>query len=440
MLLTGNWRACLRGSVLGDGGSARIRDVDASRVERVLFGLVASRALAPSSKLEATRWFADDGHIDGLEQPTHTDCYRAMDFLLETLPEFQEQVFFTAADLLSLDVDVIFFDYLANHRLEPDNHRSTGQPLSLSWPVNGDTTSTYFELDFEDGELDDTDGDGEDPCRLRGHSKDARDDLPQVVIGMAVTTGGLPVRLWVWPGDTADTQTPQSSVRLRTIWPGGGSTAPCGSWMPGSRARTTARSSPRADQGSSSRRSCGPPNTRSSRLDVGRAGSERSTSTSKSKTSGSVTGRPAQQRFIMVRNLQAAEREAHTRTRLVELLQGRIAGSDELEPDARAELRGRIREKPGLWRYLRVTSTGLLRVDKAKIPAYAKLDGKTLLRTSDLTLDADDIARSYKALQDVELLVQRSQVARPPAGLSPTARPDRARATVLARVAAHPHR
>ena len=101
-----------------------------------------------------------------------------MDFLLETLEELQEQVFFTAADLLSLDVDVIFFD----------------------------TTSTYFELDFEDGELDhdDTD-DGEDPFRLRGHSKDSRDDLPQVVIGMAVTTGGLPVRLWVWPGDTADT-------------------------------------------------------------------------------------------------------------------------------------------------------------------------------------------------------------------------------------------
>jgi len=40
---------------------------------------------------------------------------------------------------------------------------------------------------------------------LRGHSKDARPDLPQVVIGMAVTTGGLPVRLWVWPGNTTDT-------------------------------------------------------------------------------------------------------------------------------------------------------------------------------------------------------------------------------------------
>ena len=83
-------------------------------MERVLFALVASRALAPSSKLEATRWIADDVHIDGLEVPSHTDCYRAMDFLLEPLEELQQQVFFTAAELLSLDVDVTFFDYPAD--------------------------------------------------------------------------------------------------------------------------------------------------------------------------------------------------------------------------------------------------------------------------------------------------------------------------------------
>jgi transposase len=46
--------------------------------------------------------------------------------------------------------------------------------------------------------------DGEVPLRVRGHSKDHRGDLPQVVIGMAVTRGGIPVRLWVWPGNTSD--------------------------------------------------------------------------------------------------------------------------------------------------------------------------------------------------------------------------------------------
>jgi transposase len=71
-------------------------------------------------------------------------------------------------------------------------------------------------------------------------------------------------------------------------------------------------------------------------------------------------------------------------------------------PDKRAELRGRIREKPGLWRYLRITSSGLLRVDKAKIAAEPALDGKTLLRTSEMDLDAAEIARGYKALLEVE--------------------------------------
>ena len=57
------------------------------------------------------------------------------------------------------------------------------------------------------------------------HSKDHRWDLPQVVIGMAVTRGGMPVRLWVWPGNTQD-QTVLDEVKAdlagwqlnRTVW------------------------------------------------------------------------------------------------------------------------------------------------------------------------------------------------------------------------------
>jgi len=41
--------------------------------------------------------------------------------------------------------------------------------------------------------------------RTVGHSKDSRPDLPQIVVGMAVTRIGIPVRVWSWPGNTADT-------------------------------------------------------------------------------------------------------------------------------------------------------------------------------------------------------------------------------------------
>jgi Transposase DDE domain len=40
--------------------------------------------------------------------------------------------------------------------------------------------------------------------RTYGKSKDSRDDLPQIVIGMAVTREGIPVRVWCWPGNTGD--------------------------------------------------------------------------------------------------------------------------------------------------------------------------------------------------------------------------------------------
>jgi hypothetical protein len=40
--------------------------------------------------------------------------------------------------------------------------------------------------------------------RTHGKSKDSRDDLPQIVVGMAVTRDGIPVRVWCWPGNTSD--------------------------------------------------------------------------------------------------------------------------------------------------------------------------------------------------------------------------------------------
>ena len=51
-------------------------------------------------------------------------------------------------------------------------------------------------------------GDDADPgkaagFRTHGKSKDSRDDLPQIVTGLAVTREAIPVRVWCWPGSTA---------------------------------------------------------------------------------------------------------------------------------------------------------------------------------------------------------------------------------------------
>lgn len=67
------------------------RDVTAT--ERVLFALVANRALAPSFKLAAADWSSHDVHIDGLAESGEQPCYRSMDWLHEVTDDLEKQVF-----------------------------------------------------------------------------------------------------------------------------------------------------------------------------------------------------------------------------------------------------------------------------------------------------------------------------------------------------------
>jgi IS4 transposase len=79
-----------------------------------------------------------------------------------------------------------------------------------------------------------------------------------------------------------------------------------------------------------------------------------------------------------------------------------IAGSDQWSARRRDELVGTLKTKPGLRRYLRRTRAGLLRIGKAAATREAHLDGKWLLRTSDETLTAADLADAYKQLIHIE--------------------------------------
>jgi transposase len=108
------------------------------------------------------------------------------------------------------------------------------------------------------------------------------------------------------------------------------------------------------------------------------------------------------ERFVICHNPDQAERDAATRARLLAQLTELIDGTDKLSATKRAELRGVISTKPGLNRYLRVTPSGLLRIDKHAIKAETNLDGKYLLRSSDPHLCAEDIALGYKQLLEVE--------------------------------------
>jgi hypothetical protein len=147
------------------------------RAERVLFAMVANRALEPLSKLAASKSLTERAWIPGLSEMSEDACYRAMDWLLEIEDDPCEQACFEMADLLNLEVDLLFFD----------------------------TTSTCFETEQPDLPIVDENGKELAPAfRAYGHSKDSRPDLPQIVIGMAVTRTGIPIRVCCWPGNQAD--------------------------------------------------------------------------------------------------------------------------------------------------------------------------------------------------------------------------------------------
>ena len=90
------------------------RRLDAEATERVLFALVAQRALEPASKLAATSWVGERVAIAGCAGFSDDAAYRVMDFLLEALGEIAAQIFDSVAHLFNLDVDIVFVDSPAN--------------------------------------------------------------------------------------------------------------------------------------------------------------------------------------------------------------------------------------------------------------------------------------------------------------------------------------
>jgi transposase len=298
---------------------------------------------------------------------------------LQRLDELERKVFDNLADLLNLEVDLLFFD----------------------------TTSTYFVTEDEDEPVardkngnratsDDDAADGKaGGFRTWGKSKDHRDDLPQVVIGMAVTRDGIPVRIWCWPGSTSD------SALIRQV-------------KDDMRDWCLARVVWVADRGFTSAE-----NRRYLRKAGGHyiIGEKLRSGSPEAAAALSPQGRykdvaqnlkvkevriAEDERFVICFNPEAAERDAAIRARMIAQLDDAIKDSDQLSKDKRAELRGVISTRPGLNRYLRVTPSGLLRADAGKAKAEENLDGKYLLRTSNPKMTVEDIALGYKQLLEVE--------------------------------------
>ena len=372
-LLDGVWRRLGIAGVLRRLAGERAFEVD---VERLLFALVAQRALQPGSKLAAESWIKDVAYVEGLPGVEVQQLYRAMDFLLLAHDDIQREVFWSVRNLFNLEVDVIFVD----------------------------TTTTCFETEAED-QVEDSEGEGdadaEPGLRKRGqHSKDKRPDLPQVVLGFAVTRTGVPVRCWAWPGNTVDVSLVNEVKRDLNDWKLGRVILVMDTGFNSAANR-------RALQGAGDAFIIG------EKMRLGKNGKapEALTRPGRYKTMDNglrvkevITnkGSVARRRFVVVHNPDQAKRDELKRNDIVREAERRIAELGDLTGKEHSKRVCALKANPTFGKYVRELKSGKLKLDKGKIASEAKLDGKYLISTSDDHLSTEDVVLGYKQLHEIE--------------------------------------
>jgi transposase len=146
-------------------------------VERAIWLTVLHRLFVSGSDRSCDRW-RRHYVIEGVEELSLHHLYRAMAFVGEELEDQRGATPFSPRSIKDLIEEGMFF---ARQDL------FTGLDL-----VFFDTTSIYFE------------GQGGVALGRKGHSKDHRSDLNQMVVGAVIDNKGKPVCCEMWPGNTAD--------------------------------------------------------------------------------------------------------------------------------------------------------------------------------------------------------------------------------------------
>ena len=331
--------------------------------ERALLAMTANRLCDPESKLGVwDRWLSKVylPTCDGLKLK---QMYEAMDFFNDHVAEVEENVFFETANLFNLTVDLIFYD----------------------------TTTASFSIDQEDNDPKDESKN----MRKFGRAKEGTWG-PQVVVALAVTREGIPVRCWVFPGNTTDVDTVEQVRKDLRGW-------------------NLDRALFVADAGM---------NSEDNRKELARACGKyllacRMSSVSEIKQNVlSKRGRytvfkdnlhakevivgdgERRKRYVLCFNPREADRQKKHRAQLVELLESEL--SSHKDKTASAQWAIELLASKRFKRYLSVTKTNRLRIDRAKIKQAEKYDGKWVIETNDDTISMEDAACGYKGLMVIE--------------------------------------
>ena len=371
------WRRLGVNEVIGEVLGRRRFEFD---VERALFAMVANRALAPSSKLYCyEQWLREDIRIEGTQRLGLQHLYRAMDFLEANKEAIEQAIYFRMADLLNLDVELIFYDTTSLHFEidEPDRGIGPDEEVLGSRAAG---SKTYRAL------------------RKRGHPKNGRSDVPQIVVGLAVTRDGFPVRHWIFPGNTVDVTTVASVKNDLKGW----QLSRC--VFVGDAGMVSAQNLAALARAGGKYIVCMPIH-RDGEVDrqvITRPGRYQQVAENLQVKEVVVGDGERRRRYVVCYNPREAERQARHREAVLTELAAEIECLADTNSGPHSKRVCELRASGRYGRYLRMTPSGHPRIDQANVQALAKLDGKFVVHSNDDTLSAADLALGYKQLQRVE--------------------------------------
>lgn len=331
--------------------------------ERALLAMTANRLCEPESKLGVWDRWLKKVYLPSCQELKLDQMYEAMDLLQAHSERVEEAIFFQTASLLDLEVDLVFYD----------------------------TTPVDFSIDMEDEEAED-----DEALRQYGRPRDGSWSV-QMMVALAVTRQGLPVRSWVFPGSTADVATVAKVKRDlkgwklgRALFVGDGGlnseenrhelAKACGTYLLATRLNSV----------------------NEVHQDVlSRPGRYRKVSDNLHVKEVVVGGQGVRhRRYLLCYNPREARRQRRRRKQVVQQLEQELARHRNRSVTAQWAID--LLASPCTKRYLTVTGQGEIHLDRQAIRQAARTDGKWVVQTNDDTLTPEDAACAYKGLTVIE--------------------------------------
>ncbi len=348
-----------------------IRGLSAQRkfgfdVERAIFLTVLHRLFVSGSDRACDKWHRDYA-IEGVDGLGLHHLYRAMALLGEVVADQKDATPFAPRCTKDLIEEALFLE-----------RRDLFTSLDL---VFFDTTSISFE------------GAGGETLGRKGHSKDRRPDLNQMVVGAVIDDQGKPVCCETWPGNTTDVTTLIPVIeRIRNRFHIG-------------------RFCIVADRGMISAKTVRALEDPKRDIDYILGARMRKVK----EISHEVLSRPGRYREVRPEGVNSKDKEPLQvkevlvdEKRYIVCLNPKQARKDAQDREAIiAALTEKIKNDPkklignkGYRKYLSIKGTRIT-IDQDKVDADSRFDGKWVL-TTNTTLSAEQVALKYKELWQVE--------------------------------------